>query len=89
MRIWFHLGGVIVFGCLFILGKVMSEGRAEWAGYLWRIPVPAQHLCKIFLYSGKMFEMLALIGAFLEVVVVMILAGGWVIDLLVGVSFAS
>lgn len=89
MRIWLHVGGVIAFGFLFVLGKIMSEGHAEWAAFLWRIPLPAQHLCKLFLYTGKIFELLAFIGAFLEVVAVMILAGGWLIDILVGLSFAA
>jgi hypothetical protein len=89
MRIWLHMGGVIAFGFLFVLSKLMSEGHVEWAAFLWRIPLPAQHLSKAFLYSGKIFEALAIVGAFLEMVVVMILAGGWVIDLLVSLSSGS
>lgn len=89
MRILFHLGGVILFGCLFVLGKIMSEAHTEWAANLWRLPLPAQHLCKVFLYCGKMCEVLALIGGFLEVVAVMILASGWIIDAIVGLSLAS
>jgi type III secretory pathway component EscS len=89
MRILFHLCGVIVFGCLFVMGKLMSEAHAEWTASFWRVPLPAQALGKIFLYSGKFFEVLAFIGALLEVVAVMILASGWIVDILFGLSFAS
>jgi hypothetical protein len=89
MRIWFHLGGMIAFGCLFVLGRIMSEAHTQWATILWRLPLPAQLLCKIFLYSGKVFEVLALIGGFLEAVAVMILASGWIIDTIFGLSLAS
>ena len=87
MRILFHLAGVLLFCCVFILGKLMIEGRELCAHALDLIPGSYVHLCKFFLYSGRIFVGLAVVLGFLEFVAVMILTSGWVIDLLLPAMF--
>ena len=88
MRIFFHVGGVVLFICLFFLGKVTVELRERLAEGLSKVPVSTDHLCKFFLYSGKTFQFVGSVCAFLEVVAVIILMGGSLIDLLIGMSIA-
>lgn len=84
MRILVHIAGVLLFGCIFVLGKLMIDGREMCAHALNHIPIPASytHLCNFFLYSGRIFVGVAVVLGFLEVVAVMILTSGWIIDLL-------
>lgn len=82
MRILLHMAGVVLFCCLFILGRVLIEGREMCAQALAHIPGSYTYLCKIFLYSGRIFIGIAILLGFIEVVVVMILTSGWVVDLL-------
>lgn len=82
MRILLHMAGVLLFCCLFVVGKLMIEGREMCAQAVAQIPGSYAHLCKFFLYSGRIFVGLAVVFGFVEVVVVMILTSGWVIDLL-------
>lgn len=84
MHILFHLGGAILFGCLFLLGKLMAEGHDVWAGGLSRIPLSANFLCKVLLFGGRILEVVACVGVFLETIAVMILLGGSLIDIFVG-----
>jgi hypothetical protein len=84
MHILLHLGTAILFGCLYLLGKLMIEGRELWAAGLSRISASAPCLCKVFLFGGRIFEVVASIGVFLETIAVMILVGGSLIDLFVG-----
>ncbi|HEV2134033.1 MAG TPA: hypothetical protein VGR47_07190 [Terracidiphilus sp.] len=81
MRILLHTAGVLLFCCLFILGKLMIEGREIFAQTLAQIPGSYAHLCKFFLYGGRIFIGLAVVLGFIEFVVVMILTSGWVVDL--------
>lgn len=82
MRILLHLAGVLLFCCLFILGRLMIEGREICAQTLAHIPCSYAHLCKFFLYGGRIFVGLAVVLGFIEFVAVMILTSGWVVDLL-------
>lgn len=84
MRLVFHVTAVIFLFCLLLLGKLMVESREVWAQALAHIPVSDALICKFFLYSGRIFMGVAVVWGLLEVVAVMILTNGWVIDLLVG-----
>jgi hypothetical protein len=86
MRILLHLGGIAFFCGLYFLGKLMIGHREGWAEALKNFPVSNGHLCKLFLYSGRTFEGFALVCGFLEVVAVMILSCGWIIDMLVAMA---
>jgi hypothetical protein len=82
MRILLHMTGVLLFCCVFVAGKLMIEGREICAQALAQIPGSYAHLCKFFLYCGRIFVGLGVVLGFIEVVVVIILTSGWVIDLL-------
>lgn len=44
---------------------------------------------KVFLYSGKIFEGVAVVGGFVEAVAVMVLTSGLLFDVLVGSGLAE
>ncbi len=86
MYIFMHVAGVVLLFCLFLLGKMMAEGRETWAEALAGIPVRNAYLCNFFLYGGRIFEGVAMVWGLLEVVAVMILTSGWIIDMLVAAT---
>lgn len=49
-------------------------------------PFFSPSLSKLMFYSGTIFELLAFIDDFLELMIVMVLASGWAVDLLLGLS---
>ena len=84
MHIMFHLGDAILFGCLFFLGKFTVEGHQVWAGSLSRFSVSTAQLGKFFLYGGKFFEVVGLVGTFLETIATIVLVSSILTDFLVG-----
>lgn len=86
MRIFVHLLGLVLLCCLFLLGKLMVDKRENWAIALSHTPDSGSRLCNFFLYGGRIVEAVAALSAFLEAVAVMILMGGWIIDLLVAAA---
>jgi len=81
MQIWRHLLGMAICCVLFVAGKLMVEDCRRWAGALTSHAASSGRVSKIFLFSGKFFETVALIAGFIETVAVMVLASGWLIDL--------
>lgn len=86
MRIFTHLLWVVLLCCLFLLGKLMVEQRERWAIALSHSPDSGNRLCNFFLYGGRFVEGIAAVTAFLEAVAVLILMGGWIIDLFVAMA---
>jgi hypothetical protein len=89
MPILRHSVGVATCCALFLAGKLVAEGGRSWAGKQAREPDSYGTVCKIFLYSGKFFEVVALVGGFIEAVAVMVLASGWLIELVTGFGLAE
>jgi hypothetical protein len=89
MQIWRHLLGVVLSCALFLTGKLMVEGCRNWAAAFTRHAASSGRLSKIFLVSGKFFEVVALVGGFVETVAVMVLASGWLIDLVTAAGGAE
>lgn len=87
-RIFFHMGGVVLFISLYLLGKLAVQLRENIAGALSKVPVSSKHLCNFFLFSGRTFQVVGSVCAFLEVVAVMVLASGALVELLLGLSIA-
>jgi hypothetical protein len=81
MQIWRHLLGVVLCCALFLAGKLMADDCRKWAAVLTRHAASCGRVSKIFLYSGKFFEVVAVIGGFVEAVAVMVLASGWLFEL--------
>jgi hypothetical protein len=81
MQIWKHSLGVVLCIVLFLAGKLMVADCRRWGLALTRRAASAGRLSKIFLYSGKLFEVVAVVAGFVEAVAVMVLASGWLIDL--------
>jgi hypothetical protein len=61
----------------------MVDKREHLAIALSDSPDTGVRLCKFFLYGGRIVEGVAAVWGFLEAVAVMILMGGWIIDLLI------
>jgi hypothetical protein len=59
----------------------MAADGFKWAETLTRHASSTGRVSKIFLYGGKFFEVLALVGGIVEATAVMVLASGWLIDL--------
>jgi hypothetical protein len=89
MQIWRHSLGLLIACVLFIAGKLMIAAHNWAAGALTRHAVSSGQLSKFFLYSGKFFEVVAFVAGFIEAVAVMVLASGWLIDLVTGFSLAE
>ncbi len=81
MQIWRHLLGVALCCALFLAGRLMVEDCRKWAGVLTRHAASSGRVSKIFLYGGKFFETVAVIAGFVESVAVMVLASGWLIEM--------
>jgi hypothetical protein len=86
MRIFMHALWAVLLFCLFLLGKVMVDKRENWAIALADSADSGNCLCNFFLYGGRIVESVAAVWAFLEVVAVMILMGGWIIDFFVATA---
>ena len=59
----------------------MAADSRKLAGVLTRHATSSGRVSKIFLYSGKFFEAVAVVVGFVETVAVMVLASGWLIEL--------
>lgn len=84
MPILRHSLGLAICCVLFLAGKLVADGGRNWAGKLARGPDSYGTVGKIFLIGGKFFEVVAVVGGFIEAVAVMVLASGWLIDLVSG-----
>ncbi len=84
MRILFHIMGLGLFICLFLLGSFMAKRSGRLASTLTHTPVSNKRLCKFFQYSGGTFKVVASIGGLLESVSVVVLTSGVLIDILIG-----
>lgn len=80
MRILFHTSGLLVFICLFLMGKIAIERRAIWANFLTLRRPTQKRLSNIFLYTGTTFEVIASLFGFLEAVAMLVLMSGWVLE---------
>ncbi|MGC9159068.1 MAG: hypothetical protein ACP5FH_08755 [Terracidiphilus sp.] len=81
-HIWTHSLGVALFCALFVAGKLMVAFSRDWAEALTRHGTASEPVSKIFLIGGKFFEVVSAIGGFVEAVAVIVLASGWMLDLL-------
>ncbi len=84
MRILFHITGLVLCICLFLLGNFMAKRSGRLASALTHTPVSNERLCKFFQYSGGTFKAVASIGGLLESVSVVVLTSGVLIDILMG-----
>jgi hypothetical protein len=84
MLILKHIVHVVLYCALFLVGTMMVFDRNAWAKKLTRGQNSANRVSKLFHYSGRIFQVTGAVFGFLEIVAVMILIGGWMIDLLVG-----
>jgi len=84
MQIWRHLVGVVLCLTLFVAGNLMVVSGRKRAKALTQRAATSGRMSKFFLYSGKIFEVVAVIAGFVETVAVMVLASGWLIDLVTG-----
>lgn len=80
MRILFHMAGVVISICLFLLGNLMIRNRGKFAKSLTHVPGSNKRLCNFFLYTGGTFEVIASVGGLLETVSVVLLTSGAIID---------
>jgi hypothetical protein len=68
--------GVLIFCGVFLLGKSMIEHSKEWASTLalkGRHSEPSLTQRKIFVYSGRIFQLVAVIFGFIDAVSVLVL----------------
>ena len=79
--IWRHSLGMLVFVALFLAGKLMVADCRKWATALTGRRATSGPISNFFLYSGKFFEVVAVVAGFVEAVAVMVLASGWLVDL--------
>ena len=84
MRILFHITGLGLSICLFLLGSLVAKRSGRLASALTHTPTSNDRLCKFFQYSGGTFKVVASIGGLLECVSVVVLTSGVIIDVLMG-----
>ena len=84
MRILLYLLEIAFLYGLFQIGRGMVVHQERWARYLAHDERRSTRLRSFFLYGGRIFEWLALIWGFLDVVAILILATGYLSDLALG-----
>jgi hypothetical protein len=84
MRILFHITGLGLCICLFLLGSFIVKRSGRLATALTHTPDSNDRLCKFFQLSGGTFKVVASIGGLLESVSVVVLTSGVLIDVLMG-----
>jgi type IV secretory pathway VirB3-like protein len=80
MRILFHTAGLLLFICLFLLGKLAIEHRADWADFLTLNRVSRKRISNFFFYGGTTFEAITSLFGFLEAVAILVLMSGWILE---------
>ncbi len=80
MRILFHMTGVAISICLFILGNLLIRYRGRFAKWLTRLPGLNERLSNFFLYAGGTFKVIASVGGLLEAVSIVLLTSGLLLD---------
>jgi hypothetical protein len=76
-----HSLGAAVCCALFLTGKLMIADSVKWAGALPLRSTASRRLSRIFLYSGRLFEWVAVAWGIVEAAALIFVAGGWLIDL--------
>ncbi len=84
-----HCLGLAIFCALYFAGKLAVTDGQRWGRERARKADSEGGVGKFFFYSGRFFEVVAFVGGFIEAVAVMVLASGWLIDLLMGFSLAE
>lgn len=68
-----HLAGGTVFLVAFLIGKIVVERRELWAQRLRSRARNGGMVSNFFLYSGRTIETVSAVGAFVEMVAVVVL----------------
>jgi hypothetical protein len=74
MRIAYHFVSIAVFSLVFLLGGWMAKESAPWSAALASRSAPRGALKDAFTYSGRIFQVVAVVWAFLDVISIVILA---------------
>lgn len=81
-----YLLGVVFFCGVFRLGRWMADQDRKPNRILLPSPALSGYMCKFVHYSGRVFQVVAVVWGFLDAVSVMVLTGGWITDFLVNVQ---
>ncbi len=84
MLILRHFLHLVIYCGLFLGGSLLVAGDHKLAGFLVHGQTAFNRLCKFFLYSGRTFQSVAAVFGFVEVVALMLLISGWVLELCFG-----
>jgi len=87
LQILRHSLGLLIFCTLFMAGRLVAADGRRWM--VARRAGSESEVGKVFLYSGKIFEVVAVVGGFVEAVAVMVLTSGLIFDVLTGYGFAE
>lgn len=68
-----YLLGVLLFCGVFQLGKFMTKQSESWADSPLRRIIHPESAGKIFLYGGRVFQVVAVVWGFLDAVSVLVL----------------
>lgn len=84
-----HSLGLAIFCALYFAGRLAVTDGQRWGRE--RTPKADSESAagNFFLYGGRFFEVVAFVGGFIEAVAVMVLASGWLIDLVTGFGVAE
>ena len=84
MRILGHLLNILIFCCIFLLGKLMADRNRRWASAVAHDPATVQDMSKFFLYGGKTFEVLGAVASGVDGIAILILCSHYLLDLAAG-----
>ncbi len=84
-----HSLGLAIFCALYFAGKFAVADGQKWSRERTRKADLEGGVGKFFLYGGRFFEVVAFVGGFIEAVAVMVLASGWLINLVTGFGLAE
>ena len=68
-----YLLGVILFCGVFQVGKLMAKQSHTWADFSPRRILQPENVEKVFLYGGRIFQVVAVVWGFLDAVSVLVL----------------
>ncbi len=68
-----YLLGVILFCGVFQLGRFMTKKSHAWADFSARRILHPESVEKVFLYGGRIFQVVAVVWGFLDAVSVLVL----------------
>lgn len=84
MLILEHFLGILCFSAVFLLGMTMARSDRRLAGALLHRAEPPRGACRFFHLSGRFLQLVAAVGAFLDAVAILVLAAGWLSELIMG-----